>query len=99
MGASAQSSPMSKQQQQLFYAILLPGFLGMVSMAGRRRTFARPAAAGVDCGLGPLPLWAACGGSNNSGGNTPPNTGTPKGTSTVTTSATAETCKAQPRSR
>jgi hypothetical protein len=34
-GASALRSPLFKHHQQLFYAILLPGFLGMVSMAGR----------------------------------------------------------------
>jgi hypothetical protein len=39
--------------------------------------------------LGLSPLWAACGGSSNSGGNTPPNTGTPTGTGTVTVSATS----------
>jgi hypothetical protein len=36
--ASALRSPLLKHHQQLFYAILLPGFLGMVSMTGRRGT-------------------------------------------------------------
>jgi hypothetical protein len=89
MDARAQSSPMFKHQQQLFYAILLPWFLGMVSMAGRRRTLRGLRLLALIVVLGLSPLWAACGGSSNSGGNTPPNTGTPTGTGTVTVSATS----------
>jgi hypothetical protein len=87
-GASAQSSPMFKHHQQLFYAMLLPGFLGMVSMAGRRRTLRGLRLLALIVVLGLSALWVACGGN---GGNTPPNTGTPTGTSTVTISAASGT--------
>jgi hypothetical protein len=86
-GASALRSPLFKHHQQLFYAILLPGFLGMVSMAGRRRTWRGLRLLALIAVLGLSTLWVACGGSSNSGGNTRPNTGTPTGTSTVTVSA------------
>jgi hypothetical protein len=85
-GASALRSPVFKHHQQLFYAILLPGFLGMVSMAGRRPTLRGLRLLALIAVLGLSALWVACG-SSNSGSNTRPNTGTPTGTSTVTIGA------------
>jgi len=76
------------RRRTLFYALLLPGFLGLVVSAGTRKRTRR--------GLRLLSLIAvlalftlsmpACGGGSSS---TPSNPGTPAGTSTVTVTATA----------
>jgi Bacterial Ig-like domain (group 3)/FG-GAP-like repeat/FG-GAP repeat len=89
-GPSALRLPLFGHHQQLFYAILLPGFLGMVSMAGRRRTLRGLRLLALIVVLGLPALWLACGGGS-SGTTPPPNTGTPTGTSTVTVSATSGT--------
>lgn len=90
-GASAKRSPLFGHHQQLFYAMLLPGFLGMVSVAGRRRTLRALRLLSLIVVLGLASLWVACGGSSPSSTTPPPNTGTPAGTSTVTVSATSGT--------
>jgi len=76
------------RRRTLFYALLLPGFLGLVVSAGTRKRTRR--------GLRLLSLIAvlalftlsmpACGGGSS---GTPSNPGTPAGTSTVTVTATA----------
>ena len=79
--------PVFGHQQGLFYAILLPGLLGVVSMRGRRRVLRglRPLALIVVLGL--PALWLACGGGSSS--TKPSNPGTPAGNSTVTIHATS----------
>ena len=79
--------PVVGHHQRLFYAILLPGFLGMVSMAGQRRTLRRLRLLALLAVLGLPVLWMACG----SGAKTGSNPGTPTGNSTVTISATSGT--------
>ncbi len=91
-GPSARRSPVFEHHQGLFYAMLLPGFLGMVSMAGRKRTLRGVRLLALIVVLGLSAMWVACGGGSSSGGTTPPpNTGTPTGTSTVTVSAASGT--------
>ena len=69
-----------------------PGFLGMVSMAGRKRTLRGVRLLALIVVLGLSAMWIACGGGSSGGGTTPPpNTGTPTGTSTVTVSAASGT--------
>ena len=89
-GASAKRSPLFGHHQQLFYAMLLPGFLGMVSVAGRRRALRGLRLLSLIVVLGLAALWVACGGGSPST-TPPPNTGTPTGNSTVTVSATSGT--------
>jgi hypothetical protein len=81
---------MLRHHQGLFYAMLLPGFLGMLSMAGRKRTLRGVRLLGLIVVLGLSAMWVACGGGSVSGGGTP-NTGTPTGNSTVTVSAASGT--------
>lgn len=76
--------PQLGRHQQLFYALLLPGFLGVVSMSGRKRTLRGLRLLALIVVLCLTALWLACGG----GSSTPSNPGTPTGTSTVTVSAT-----------
>ena len=76
--------PQLGRHQQLFYALLLPGLLCVVSMSGRRRTLRGLRLLGLIVILCLPALWLACGG----GSSTPSNPGTPAGTSTVTVSAT-----------
>ena len=73
----------------LFYALLLPGFLGLVVSAGnRKRTLRGVRLLGLIAVLAISTLWMpACGGNSS----TPSNPGTPTGTSTVTVTATAGT--------
>jgi len=89
-GASAKRSPLFGHHQQLFYAMLLPGFLGMVYVAGRRRALRGLRLLSLIVVLGLAALWVACGGGSPST-TPPPNTGTPTGNSTVTVSATSGT--------
>ena len=84
------SARMLRHHQGLFYAMLLPGFLGMLSMAGRKRTLRGVRLLGLIVVLGLSAMWVACGGGSVSGGGTP-NTGTPTGNSTVTVSAASGT--------
>jgi subtilase family serine protease len=76
--------PQLGHHQQVSYALLLPGFLGVVSMAGHRRTLRGLRLLALVVILSLPALWLACGG----GSSTPSNPGTPTGTSTVTVSAT-----------
>jgi hypothetical protein len=80
-------SPQVGHHQRLFYAILLPGFLGMVSMAGQRRRLRGLRLLALLAVLGLPVLWMACGSS----AKTASNHGTPPGNSTVTISATSGT--------
>jgi subtilase family serine protease len=72
----------------LFYALFVPGFLGLVVSAGsRKRTLRGLRLLSLIAVLALSTLWMpACGGGSNSG---PSNPGTPAGTSTVTVTATA----------
>jgi hypothetical protein len=83
--------PQFGHHEQLFYAILLPGFLGMVSMTGRRRKLRGGLRLLALIVVLSLPtLWLACGGSSST--TTPsPTGGTPTGNSTVTVSAASGT--------
>ena len=71
-----------------FYAALLPGLLGIMLIGGsRRRSLRSMRFLGLIVALGFSTLWlASCGGSNSSSNKNP---GTPKGTYTVTVSASA----------
>ena len=82
--------PLFGHHQGLFYAILLPGFLGVVSTAGRRRTLRGLRRLAWIVVLGLPALWLACGGGTTSV-TPPPTGGTPPGSSTVTVSATSGT--------
>jgi subtilase family serine protease len=69
----------------LFYALLLPGFLGLVSVGNRKRTLRGMRLLSFIAVLALSALWMpACGG----GSGTQSNPGTPTGTSTVTVTAT-----------
>jgi len=74
---------------RIFYAVLLPGLLGIVITVGsRRRTLGTMRVLGLITFLGISTLWlASCGGSSSTtgGGGNP---GTPVGSSTVTVNAT-----------
>jgi uncharacterized repeat protein (TIGR03803 family) len=73
-----------RQDRRLFEALLLPGFLGMMAMGGRRGISRR---GWLLLFLILTILWlTACGGSSTT---TPPTGGTPPGTTTVTVTATA----------
>jgi subtilase family serine protease len=72
------------QGKALFYAMLLPGFLGLVSAGGRKRTLRGMRLFALLCAVGLCSLWLACG-----GGGTSSNPSTPAGNSTVTVTATS----------
>jgi hypothetical protein len=90
IATTGSSARMLRHHQGLFYAMLLPGFLGMLSMAGRKRTLRGVRLLGLIVVLGLSAMWVACGGGSASG-TPPPNTGTPTGNSTVTVSAASGT--------
>jgi len=73
----------------IFYALLLPGFLGLVVSAGnRKRTLRGVRLLSLIAVLALSTLWMpACGGGSSSS-STQSNPGTPTGTSTVTVTAT-----------
>jgi subtilase family serine protease len=73
---------------RIFYALLLPGLLGIVFTAGsRRRSLRGMRFLGLIVVLGFSTLWlASCGGSSNSN---PGNQGTVKGSYTITVNATS----------
>ena len=80
----------SGRSRGLFYALVLPGFLGLVLSAGnRKRSLRGVRLLGLIAILAIATLWMpACGGGSS---KTPSNPGTPTGTSTVTVTATAGT--------
>ncbi len=75
-------------RHMLLYALLLPGFLGLVVAAGNRKRTSRGARLlSFIAVLALSVLWMpGCGGGGNS---TPSNPGTPAGSSTVTVTATS----------
>jgi subtilase family serine protease len=73
-------------RSRLFYALLLPGLFGFVFVAGSRTRGIRLLSLIVVLGFSTLWL-GACGGGSSTNTN-PTNPGTPKGTYTVTISAT-----------
>jgi hypothetical protein len=77
------------RSRRLFYALLLPGFLGLVVSAGsRKRTLRGLRLLSLIAVLALSTLWMpACGGGSSSGGTSNP--GTPAGTSSVTVTAAA----------
>ena len=80
----------SSRGQALFFALLLPGFLGLVSAGSRKRALRGMRLLALFCVVGLSSLWLACGGGSGSGNSgPPPNSGTPVGQSTVTVTATA----------
>ena len=85
------SARIFRHHQGLFYAMLLPGFLGMLSMAGRKRTLRGVRLLALIVVVGLSAMWIACGGGSSGGTTPPPNSGTPTGTSTVTVSAASGT--------
>jgi subtilase family serine protease len=96
ISTTAPSSRMDKdpfgRHGGIFYALMLPGFVGLVvSASNRRRRFDRRLLSLIAV-LALSTLWmAGCGGSSKSS-----NPGTPAGTSTVTVTATAGTLKPPP---
>jgi pseudomonalisin len=85
--AGMDKSPLGRSRG-LFYALLLPGFLGLVASAGsRKRTLRGLRLLSLIGVLALSTLWTpACGGGSSSG---PSNPGTPTGTNSVTVTATA----------
>jgi subtilase family serine protease len=77
----------SGRTTRIFYAVLLPGMLGVMFTAGsRRRSLRGMRFLGLIVVLGFSTMWlASCGGNN--GANSSP--GTPKGTYTITANATS----------
>ncbi len=73
---------------RIFYAVLLPGLLGIfLTFGSRKRSLGGMRMLGLILVLGCATLWtASCGGSSSS--STPKDPGTPTGTSTVTVNAT-----------
>lgn len=93
IATTAPSSKLDKgplgHSRGLFYALLLPGLLGLVVSAGsRKRTLRGARLLGLLAVLAIFTFWMpACGGGG--GSSTQSNPGTPAGTSTVTVTATA----------
>lgn len=81
---TAKLLPPFQPRGRIFYAMLLPGFLGIVLAAGSRPRALR--LLGLMVVLGSSTLWiGACGGSNSSSQKNP---GTPPGSYKVTVNAT-----------
>lgn len=83
---SAKAQPVDRGPR-IFYAALLPGFFGIVLVAGsRRRSVVGMRMLGLILVLGSSTLWlGSCSGSNNSSTGT---SGTPPGNYTITVNAT-----------
>jgi subtilase family serine protease len=81
----------SGRSREIFYALLLPGFLGLVLLTGnRKRTWRGVHLLSLIAVLSLSVLWMpACGGGGSSAAPTS-NPGTPAGTSSVTITATAD---------
>jgi len=93
MAPSARLDKVPLGRSGLFYALLLPGFLGLVVSAGnRKRTLRGIRLLGLIAVLAVATLWMpACGGGNSSSSQS--NLGTPTGSSPVTITAVAGTLK------
>jgi pseudomonalisin len=78
----------SGRSRKIFYALLLPGFFGlMLSTGNRKRTWRGMRLLSLTAVLALSVLWMpGCGGG---GSSTPSNPGTPAGTSSVTVTATS----------
>jgi subtilase family serine protease len=84
----------SRRSRTLFYALMLPGFLGLMFSTGKKSRCALRLLSFVAV-LSLAALWMpACGGGG--GTSTQSNPGTPVGTSTVTITATAGSLTAPP---
>jgi len=75
------------RSSRIFYAVLLPGMLGIIfTLGSRKRSLRGMRMLGLIVVLGVSTMWlGSCGGSNNSSSGTG---GTPKGTYTVTINGT-----------
>jgi hypothetical protein len=85
--AAADLQPLFEHHGQLFYALLLSGFLGMVSATRRRPRFHATRVLAWIVLLCLPGLWVACGGGSSVGNGG--HGGTPTGSSTVTINATS----------
>ncbi|HEX8816866.1 MAG TPA: Ig-like domain repeat protein, partial [Terriglobales bacterium] len=81
--------PSFNHQQRIFYAFLLPGLLGVVSLSTRRRALRALQLLMLVTLLTLVGVWVACGGSSGSGGGG--GGGTPAGTYAVTVTGTSGT--------
>ena len=80
--------------RSLFYAVMLPGFLGLLLSAGNRKSRRAMRVLSFVAVLSLTALWVpACGGG---GSNAQGNPGTPVGSSTVTITASAGSLTAPP---
>ena len=92
-GPSASLDKIHSERSRLFYALMLPGFLGLVLSTGKKSRGAMRLLSFVAV-LSLAALWMpACGGG---GSSTQSNPGTPVGSSTVTITATAGSLTAPP---
>jgi hypothetical protein len=93
-GPSASLDKIPLRRSRLFYALMLPGFLGLWLSAGNRKSRRAMRLLSFVAVLSLAALWMpACGGG---GSSTQSNPGTPVGTSTVTITATAGSLTAPP---
>ena len=93
-GPSASLDKIPSRRRRLFYALMLPGFLGLVLSAGNRKSRRAMRLLSFVAVLSLATFWMpACGGG---GSSTQSNPGTPVGTSTVTITATAGSLTAPP---
>lgn len=93
-GSSARLEEIHSGRSQLFYALMLPGFLGLVLSAGNRKSRRALRLLGFVAVLSLTALWMpACGGG---GGTTQSDPGTPVGSSSVTVTATSGSLTAPP---
>jgi subtilase family serine protease len=93
-GPSASLDKIPSRHSRLFYALMLPGFLGLLLSAGNRKSRRAMRLLSFVAVLSLAALWMpACGGG---GSSTQSNPGTPVGTNTVTITATAGSLTAPP---
>jgi len=84
---TASLRPSGAGRNGIFYALLLPGLLGVVfTLTSRKRRLGSLRLCALIVALGVSTVWmASCGGSNSGGGGT---SGTPKGSYPITVNAT-----------
>jgi hypothetical protein len=87
---TGQLHPPLGRSQQIFYAMLLPGLVGIVFAAGSKKRAARGLRLlGFIVVLGVSTMWlASCGGGSGGGGGGQSNPGTPQGTYPISVNAT-----------